>query len=110
MEALRDLYNEGSKKNDLTAFYNQKSLLSAMGYDVSVFDSWAEQEYDGYTYDKPTVTYAKYGMDGFTQFYNKLWQVSKEEVANMLDERDGDFSESQWKQIEELLKKRGIYG
>ena len=110
MEALRDLYNEGSKKNDLTAFYNQKSLLAAMGYDVSGFDSWAGQEYDGYTSDKPTVTYAKYGMDGFTQFYNKLWQVSPEEVINMLDERDGDFSESQWKQIEELLKKRGIYG
>ncbi len=107
MEELRDLYNEGSKKNDLNAFYQQKSLLAALDYDVSAFDDWAGQEYDGYTSEKPQgVTYAKYGMDAFQQFYNKLWVVSPAEAVDMLNERDGDFSETQWSRIKALLDER----
>lgn len=108
MEELRDLYNEGSKKNDLTAFYNQKSLLSALGYDVSDFDSWAGQEYDGYTADEPSVTYSKYGVEDIYDVMRKLGTMSKKDAEDLMNDIQYDFSEEQWAMIEPILISRGI--
>ena len=111
MEELRDLFNEGSKKNDLNAFYNQKSLLAALGYDVSVFDDWAGQEYDGYNSQKPQgVTYSKYGVEDISDVLRKISTSSKEDVIAMMNDIAVDFTEEQWAMIEPLLIKRGIFG
>ncbi|MBP3413027.1 MAG: hypothetical protein J6K89_07165 [Oscillospiraceae bacterium] len=111
MEELRDLYNEGSKNGDLKAFYNQKSLLAALGYDVSAFDSWAGQEYTDYASDKPQgVTYNKYGVEDITDLMRKISTSSNAEVERMMEELDGQFTKEQWAMIEPLLIKRGIFG
>lgn len=111
MEELRDLFNEGSKKNDLNAFYNQKSLLAALGYDVSAFDSWAGQEYDGYTADKPQgVTYNKYGVEDITDLIRRISTSSNADVIAMMEELDGQFTKEQWEKIEPILINRGIFG
>lgn len=111
MEELRDLYNEGSKKNDLNAFYQQKSLLAALGYDVSAFDSWAGQEYDGYTADKPQgVTYNNYGVEDITDLIRRISTSSNADVIAMMEELDGQFTKEQWEKIEPILINRGIFG
>ncbi len=48
---LKDLYTLGSKTGDLNEFITQRSMYEAMGYDLSGFDSWAEQMYSGYKAD-----------------------------------------------------------
>lgn len=111
MEELRDLFNEGSKKNDLNAFYQQKSLLAALGYDVSAFDDWAGQEYDGYTADKPQgVTYNNYGVEDITDLIRRISTSSNADVIAMMEELDGQFTKEQWEKIEPILINRGIFG
>jgi len=48
---LKDLYALGSKTGNLDEFVTQRSMYEAMGYDLSAFDTWAEQMYGGYRAD-----------------------------------------------------------
>lgn len=44
-EKLRTTYQKGNKAEDLTDFFQLRSMMEAQGYDVKAFDSWARSAY-----------------------------------------------------------------
>lgn len=133
---LYGLFDEGQKTGDLTEFEQYMSMKKAQGYDVDTFSKWALGSYKDIAPDlgggaaagallgipsqaynpqkqqtqQGGVSYSDRGMDGFADFYRRLATESEANVADMLDDRAYELSEEQWKQVEALLKKRGITG
>ena len=108
-ENLLTLFKEGQKTGDFADLALQMKSLSAQGYDVSGFDSFASGQSDVYK------EWGAYGA-GIEDFTNVLRTVKEllnngdtERAWSIIDQNNGKWTKGQWADIEALLKKKGLW-
>lgn len=103
---LEKLYKEAVNSGNFDAYNTEVSKLKTQGYDVSKADAWARE-----TYGEPIV-YGS-GVDGFSNIWRTIKEHLKlgntEKVWEMIEMYDGQYTESQWKDIVKLLKEKGLW-
>ena len=84
-------------------------MLEAQGYDVSAFDSWAEQNYENYSGESSFGS----GVNGFSDIYRSIRDLintgNTEKAYSIIDQYDGQWTEDQWKDVQKLLEQKGLW-